>query len=115
MSAISKRYCGDYCEGGLRALGCAVIHQAVEDYRTWERAGVIQSGQFCEDGWTRYLITRMRSGHHKLAVGYTCRQQITRLLNFFRRDLDEVMEEYGITMNPSAVRDRLGMVGGRNL
>jgi hypothetical protein len=82
---------------GARALLCAVIEQAVHDFKALAAAGRIVNG-------------KVTPGNGQRVVGYRTDVEVQALLDFFSGDvMDEWIHFAGIRINPTLIREKLGI------
>jgi hypothetical protein len=82
---------------GARALLCAVIEQAVTDFKTLAAAGRIVNG-------------RVMSIKQERILGYRTDAEVQSLVDFFASGvMDEWILFTGIRINPNLIREKLGI------
>jgi hypothetical protein len=82
---------------GARALLCAVIEQAVTDFKTLVAAGRIVNGR----------VTPVRQ---ERILGYRTDAEVQSLVDFFNSGvMDEWILFTGIRINPNLIREKLGI------
>lgn len=86
-------------DDGARRFICAVVEQAVEDFKILVRRGRIVNGQ------------AMPSERQTIAAGYEYQDHVKRLLHFFQPGgpMDMWLGAAGIQINPNLIRERLGI------
>jgi hypothetical protein len=82
---------------GARALLCAVIEQAVTDFKTLAAAGRIVNG-------------RVMPVNQERILGYRTDAEVQSLVDFFASGvMDEWIFFTGIRINPNLIREKLGI------
>ena len=97
-------------------LVCAVVEQAVEDYRALERNGIVQGGSLVPGSVAqRHLDGRMKSnglGHtyrvKRLCRGVNTEHDVQLLLRFLWRDVDLLLSAANIELTLESVHRGLG-------
>lgn len=95
VSTPTPRY--ELNDSGARALLCAVIEQAVTDFKALAAAGRIVNGKVMPVNQDRIL-------------NYRTDAEVQALLNFFTSGvMDEWILITGIRINPNLIREKLGI------
>jgi len=102
---------------GWKALACAIIEQAVYDYRYLEQHGLVAGGKSIDDSrWPTYFDST-RGGQAKQARdGYTCAAMVNELVWFLKSEyLDELLDEINAGASSKTICGVLGIKRGRTM
>src|ERR1700726_2971984 len=90
-----------------RRLVCAIIEQAVMDYRMLERKGVLKAGRLITGAFKKHLAN---FAGKKMGRGFAIESEARQVLMFFERDLDYWIDLAQLPTCGQAVRSRLGFL-----
>lgn len=94
----------------IQKLLAEVIRQAVEDYRHFERKGIIQRGKVVSGeydrhvaGWAAISPERFQSRRHAIGRGMSRGEAEAReLVEFFKRHVDDLIDVGYLALNPNS-------------
>jgi hypothetical protein len=98
-------------ESGWESLACAVIEQAVYDYRFLEQHGLVAAGVAVDDAnWPTYVQKSSGIVIKQRRDGYINSAQVADLVWFLRSDyLDEMLYDIGLVVTSDHICERLGI------
>ncbi|MDB6017702.1 MAG: hypothetical protein JWR19_2191 [Pedosphaera sp.] len=91
----------------VQRLICAIIYQAVEDYKLLERERIVEAGRLVAGGVERHKEGGSR--HTLIGRGMKTENDARAVLVFLKRDMDDLIDGACIPLNPRAVRAKLGI------
>lgn len=94
-----------------RRLVCAIIEQAVMDYRMLERKGVLRAGRLIPGAFKAHLNSFVGK---KMGRGFAIESEARQVLMFFNKDLEYWLDLAQLPTCARAVKAKLGFYGGFN-
>jgi hypothetical protein len=98
-------------DSGWESLACAVVEQAVYDYRFLNKHGLVAAGVPVDDAnWPTYLQKSTGMVIKQRRDGYVNSAQVADLVWFLRSDyLDQMLYDLGLSVRSDHICDRLGI------